>query len=45
MGKDKEKTWTPQQIPANVSGAKPRPDKEPPAEPPKRPGDGKPVGC
>lgn len=32
-----EKTWSSQQIPENVSGAKPRPDKEPAPETPKRP--------
>jgi hypothetical protein len=37
VGKNEEKTWTPQQIPPNVPGAKPTQDKEPPAEPPKRP--------
>jgi hypothetical protein len=37
---DKElekKTWSSQQIPANVSGSKPKPDKEPFAGPPKKP--------
>lgn len=32
-----KKTWTPQQIPAGVSGTPPKPDKEPSAEPPKQP--------
>jgi hypothetical protein len=36
MGDEYEKkTWTPQQIPPGVHGTKPKPDKEPAAEPPK----------
>jgi hypothetical protein len=32
-----KKTWTPQQIPENVQGTKPRADREPASEPPKKP--------
>ena len=32
-----KKTWTPQQIPSNVSGTQPKPDREPSPEPPKEP--------
>jgi hypothetical protein len=34
-GELEKRTWTPQQIPANVSGTKPRQDPEPKPEPPK----------
>ena len=38
MGDDYEKkTWTPQQVPPNVPGAKPTQDSEPRPEPPKQP--------
>jgi hypothetical protein len=40
MADDKDKlvkTWTPQQIPPGVHGSKPKPDKEPTPDPPKRP--------
>ena len=35
--KNEERTWTPQQVPANVPGAKPTEDREPAPEPPKQP--------
>jgi hypothetical protein len=41
MGDDEKKTWTPQQIPPGVPGAKPTQDKEPAPEPPRSPDDRK----
>jgi hypothetical protein len=37
MGDREEKTWTSQQIPPGVHGAKPRPDKEPMPNPTEKP--------